>query len=149
MHEIATEIRIDASAQRVWDELVDFASHPDWNPFIREISGVPQVGQQLKILVQPAGGKGMRFQPMVLAATPGQELRWRGRWLVPGLFDGEHYFRITATGAGTTQFVHGEKFSGVLVPLARKSLDGATRAGFEAMNQALKTRAERPARVTG
>lgn len=38
--------------------------------------------------------------------------------------------------------VHGERFSGVLVPFAKSSLDGRTKAGFVAMNEALKTRAE-------
>jgi hypothetical protein len=38
--------------------------------------------------------------------------------------------------------VHAEQFSGVLVRLLRKSLDTQTHAGFEALNTALKTRAE-------
>jgi hypothetical protein len=40
------------------------------------------------------------------------------------------------------RFVHGESFRGLLVPLLRKNLDGPTRAGFTAMNEALKQRAE-------
>jgi uncharacterized protein YndB with AHSA1/START domain len=35
MKELHTEIEIDASAERVWDILTDFASYPQWNPFIR------------------------------------------------------------------------------------------------------------------
>jgi hypothetical protein len=38
--------------------------------------------------------------------------------------------------------VHGEKFSGLLVGLAKSSLEGGTRAGFVAMNKALKARVE-------
>lgn len=34
--------------------------------------------------------------------------------------------------------VHGERFSGLLVPLLRGQLDAGTRSGFEAMNDALK-----------
>lgn len=142
MHEIRTEIAIAAPARRVWAELVDFAGHPDWNPFIRAIAGVPRVGERLRVSVQPEGGKAMSFRPTVLVAAPEQELRWRGRLLVPGLFDGEHYFRIEATGPDSSRLVHGEEFSGLLLGLAKASLEQGTRAGFEAMNRALKARAE-------
>ena len=75
---------------------------------------------------------------------PGEELRWRGRFLLPGIFDGEHYFRLEAAAPGVARLVHGERFSGLLVPLFKSSLDRETRAGFEAMNAALKTRVEQP-----
>ena len=39
MKELHSEIEIDASAERVWGILTDFASYPEWNPFIRRISG--------------------------------------------------------------------------------------------------------------
>ena len=54
--------------------------------------------------------------------------------LVPGLFDGEHGFRLGAQAEGTL-LVHEERFSGVLVPFVRRMLETSTRAGFEAMNQ--------------
>jgi hypothetical protein len=41
------------------------------------------------------------------------------------------------------RFTHEEKFSGVLTPLAGWDLLERTRLGFERMNKALKSRAER------
>src|SRR5215210_9363232 len=41
MKELHSEIEINAPAQRVWEVLTDFASYPQWNPFIRRASGVP------------------------------------------------------------------------------------------------------------
>jgi len=148
MHEVTTEIEIDASAQRVWAVLIDFADHPNWNPFVREISGLPHVGEKLKVAIQPPGGKGMTFNPTVLVVTPEQELRWLGRFIIPGLFDGEHYFRVVPLGPGKVRFIHGERFSGLLVMLAKSSLVSGVKAGFEAMNTALKAKAEsiKPAR---
>ena len=73
-HYLHTEIEIEASAERVWSILADFASYPQWNPFIRSVVGVPQKGTRLQIAVQPSGGKGMRFSPVVLAAEAGGEL---------------------------------------------------------------------------
>jgi hypothetical protein len=100
------------------------------------------MGAGLSVSVQPEGGKPMTFRPTVLVAAPGQELRWLGHLLLPGLFDGEHYFQIAPIAPGRVQFIHGEKFSGLLVALARAQLEGGTKAGFEAMNKALKNRAE-------
>ena len=122
--------------------LVDFADYPRWNPFVRSIVGVARAGEKLAVRIQPPGQGGMTFRPVVLKAEERRELRWRGKVLLPGLFDGEHYFVLEPAARGTL-LRHGELFSGLLVPLFRKSLDGATRAGFLAMNEALKREAEK------
>jgi hypothetical protein len=142
MHEVRTEMDIAAPVRRVWEVLTHFPAHATWNPFVRSISGVASKGQRLQISVQPPGGKSMSFKPKVLVAVPETELRWLGSLFVPGLFDGEHYFKLAPNGSGGTTLLHGEKFSGLLVPLVRSSLDSSTRAGFLAMNEALKTRCE-------
>src|SRR4051812_27357319 len=95
-----------------------------------------------EVSVQPDGGRAMTFKPTLLVADPGKQLRWRGHFLVPGIFDGEHYFEMTPHGDDQTRFVHGERFSGLLVSMAKSALEGGTRAGFVAMNKALKARAE-------
>jgi hypothetical protein len=142
MHEIKTEIEIDATPEQVWSILVDFIAYPQWNPFIRSISGVVKIGERLKIFVQPTGGKGMKFRPTVLVAVPNQELHWLGHFLLPGIFDGEHYFQIEAISPGRVRFIQGEKFSGILVGVYKSKLEGETKSGFIAMNQALKLLAE-------
>jgi hypothetical protein len=146
MYEIVTEIEINAAAPKVWSVLTDFKNHPEWNPFIREIDGPLRPGATLTVRIAPPGRRAMTFRPKVLRADTDRELRWRGRVLVPGVFDGEHYFRIIPTAPDKTRLVHGERFSGLLLPLLRASLDGATWDGFVAMNEALKARAESDAR---
>jgi len=141
MHQINTQIEITASAEQVWAILSDFDSYPQWNPFIRSIEGELEVGKGLNVFIQPPNSKGMRFKPKVLIVSRYRELRWKGRLLVPGLFDGEHFFKIEDSPGGVT-FQQGEIFSGILQPLFRSSLDGATKQGFIAMNKALKKRAE-------
>jgi hypothetical protein len=79
---------------QVYDALVDFKSYSQWNPFIVSAVGEPTVGSKLKITCQPPGGKQVSFTPKVLAAERGKELRWLGRVLMPGLFDGEHSFKL-------------------------------------------------------
>jgi hypothetical protein len=146
-HHLHTEIEIDASAERVWAVLSDFPSYPQWNPFIRSVAGGLQQGARLQIAVQPSGGKLMRFSPVVLAAETGRELRWLGRFLFPGIFDGEHRFAILPLSEGKVRFEQSEQFSGLLVRPFRSSLDQDTRRGFEEMNRALKARAEEGVQV--
>jgi len=145
MKELRSEIEIQASAERVWQLLTDFASFPRWNPFIRRASGNVQVGEQLEVNIQPSGASGMIFRPTVLKAEPNRELRWLGHFLVSGLFDGEHIFTIEPLGTNRTRFIQREIFTGLLVPIFARGLDTDTRRGFEEMNQALKIRAEQAA----
>lgn len=147
--QVRTEIEVDATPTRVWDVLTDFAAYPAWNPFIPSLDGSAEVGARLDARLQPPDGMGMRFRPTVLAAVPARELRWLGHLLVPGLFDGEHGFRIEPLGPNRVRFVQEERFSGLLAPLVLRFIERGTRQGFEAMNRALKLRAEQPVATAG
>jgi hypothetical protein len=140
--EVFSEIEIQAPAECVWQVLTDFSRFPEWNPFIRRISGQPKEGTHLKVHIQPPGGKGRNFRPKVLKAEPKREFRWLGRLLIPRLFDGDHFFSIEQLGSSRVRFVQREIFSGLLVSFLAHGLDMKIRLGFEQMNQALKLRAE-------
>jgi len=142
MFELTTEITIAASAERVWAVLVDMARWPEWNPFLVAGAGDLVEDERIHVTIQQAGGKPMHIAPRVLKAEPAQELRWRGRLIIPGLFAGEHAFVLHPESANVTRFVQTERFTGILIPFFRRMLDTETRAGFEAMNAALKARAE-------
>jgi len=146
MKELTTRIDIRARASRVWDILMDFGAYHSWNPFIRKITGAPKAGSRLSVVMEPPGGKAMRFTPRVLVVRPGREFAWKGRLVLPGIFDGEHHFIIEPAGKNAVHFVQRERFSGVLVPFLWKTLDTKTRKGFVSMNRALKSRAERAER---
>ena len=118
------------------------AAYPEWNPLIRFIHGAPEKGRRLQVRIQPSGSRGMTFHPSVLVADVGRELRWLGRLLLPGIFDGEHRFVIELFAAGKVLFQQSERFSGIVVPIFRGSLNRDTKRGFEEMNLALKARAE-------
>ena len=143
MHEIRTDIEIAAAPERVWEILTDFESYPRWNPFIRHITGSLDSGSRLTVRIEPPGGTGMTFRPTVLVAQRPRELKWVGRLVVRGLFDGEHRFLIEPRSNGQVSFSHSETFRGLLVPLLRRRLDLNTRQGFLEMNTALKRLAEK------
>ena len=138
MKEISTEIRINASVSKVWEVLTNFSAYPNWNPFMLYVKGEPKEGAQIEVKMVPPGSKGMIFKPTVLKFDKGKEFRWLGHTFFSGLFDGEHILELVDNRDGTTTFIQREKFSGILLPLLKKSLDNGTKAGFEAMNKKLK-----------
>lgn len=140
--EIATTVDVDATPDRVWEVLTDFPAYPEWNPFITRIAGELSPGQKLDVTMRPEGSRGMGFKPTLLVADAPRELRWLGRLLVPGIFDGEHLFRVEEIGPGRTRLNQFERFTGVLAPLLLLFLEKGSRAGFESMNAALKRRSE-------
>ncbi|MBI4591057.1 MAG: SRPBCC domain-containing protein [Candidatus Rokubacteria bacterium] len=142
MLQLRTVIDIHASADQVWRVLTDFSAYREWNPYIISISGELRRGARLKVRVQPPAGRSLTFRPTVLVADQKRELRWLGRLLFPGIFEGEHAFQITPLEKDQVRFVQHETFRGLLVPLLRRWLNGQTRAGFVAMDRALKERAE-------
>jgi hypothetical protein len=140
--ELRSEIEIGAPPERVWRVLTDFAAYPEWNPFIRRVSGRPEVDERLVVRMRPSGTRGITFRPTVMKVEPSRELRWLGHLLVPGIFDGEHIFEIEELERDRVRFVQREVFKGLLVPLLARSLDRDTQRGFEEMNRALRERIE-------
>lgn len=138
MRSIETEIAIRGTPERVWAVLTDFRKYPEWNPFIRDASGELAIGARLKVRVHPPDGRPMTFRPTVQQASSARELRWLGHLGLPGLFDGEHVFRLEPIGPGQTLFRQSEHFRGILVHIAPNRLFESTRRGFEEMNRALR-----------
>lgn len=140
---LSTHIEIAASPEQVWAVLGDPPGYARWNPFIVSMQGQLVEGQTLVNELQQANGKRLRISPTVRKVVAGRELRWQGRLLLPGLFDGEHYVLLSPSADGaSTQVSHGENFNGLLLWL----LDVERfRPDFERMNQALKATVEQMA----
>ncbi len=141
MTSIHTEIGIGAPAEKVWGVFAATDKWPEWNPFAK-VSGRLAVGERLTVEIKPPGKRPMTFRPTLVAFEKGRELRWLGHLLVRGLFDGEHGFRVRAEDTGRCRFEQFETFRGLLAAPIFLMVGEATRQGFEAMNRALKARAE-------
>jgi hypothetical protein len=138
---IHTEVGIDQPAAVVWAVLADIDRWQEWNPFAKA-SGRLAVGETLVVEIRPPGKRPMTFRPTVVALDPGVELRWVGHLGVPGLFDGEHGFRVESEGSRRCRLQHFETFKGILAGPILWLAGDATRRGFDAMNLALKARVE-------
>ncbi len=142
MYEFVTEVTIDAPRDHVWGILTDFGRYGEWNGYIPRIDGELAVGATLTVRASPPGATGRTFAPEVVKVDPPNEFRWVGTTKVPGLFRGEHIFRLEAIDEKSVRFVHLEQFSGAVEPLHKRFRLAATRRGFEQMNAGLKARAE-------
>jgi hypothetical protein len=141
MRSISVVTEIAAPIKTVWAEVSAVSKYAEWNPFITAFTGDLVPGNRVEVRIAPPGGRPMTFRPTITAVTEGRDLEWLGRLVMPGVFDGRHSFRLEATDDGRTRLTQAEEFSGVLVPFVGKILE-RTRAGFEAMNESVRVRAE-------
>lgn len=143
MKEIRTEINIKSPKAKVWDVFADVSRYSEWNPFIRSFKGELLAGRRIRVSLALPDSKEMVFKPRLQVVDQEKEVRWLGRLLIPGLFDGVHIFEFQSMKDGSTNFVQREYLKGVLLPLLWRSLEGKTNKAFIAMNEALKRRCER------
>ena len=141
MKELQTEIEIQASPEKVWQVLTALDKYPEWNPFIIHAIGSANVGNTVDIDFQP-DSKGLKLHCTVIRAVPNRELCWKYHVGFPFIFYGEHSFTIEPVGDKRVRFIDREIFSGLLVPLQARDIDTNSKRGFEAMDKALKARAE-------
>lgn len=142
MTTISTTIIINASAKKVWEILKDFEAYGSWNPFIPSIQYKDKQEKNLKILICPPNGSAMKFEPIIMENSTEKVFAWQGKLFLKGVFDGYHSFKLEENETGQTTFTQSEIFSGLLVPLFKKSLETKTLEGFKQMNLALKRKAE-------
>lgn len=135
---VHTEIVIDRPIDEVWQALADFSRYPEWNSFLTEIRGTLAADRNLLVCAIPPKSIARRFSARILSVNEGHEFRWLGRFLFPGVLDGEHVFSLLAKGDRKTKFVHTEKFTGVITPIHSRLRLTNTRNGFIAMNEDLK-----------
>lgn len=70
---IETSVRINASRETIWQVLTNFEKYPEWNSFIKSVSGNVEEGNQINVVLQ-----GMKFKPQVLKFDKNTEFKWLG-----------------------------------------------------------------------
>lgn len=113
---LKTEIQVSATPKRVWAILTDFEKFSKWNPFIKNIEGEVKAGERLTVRIPPPNSKEMVFKPVVKSAFANKAFNWAGHFLFPGVFDGEHTFKIEPNETGSL-LIQKENFRRLFVPL--------------------------------
>ncbi len=143
MKTIATRVRIEASPQTVWSIMDDLALYPEWNALTPDLSGRTTVGSVVRGTLMKQGAPNVPLKPTVTTIVGAREFRWLTS--VPGDqgFSAEHYFTLTPTEDGATEFAHSEDFDGPAIAGRWAGIEATSPPAFNGMNQALKARAER------
>jgi len=148
MKEIRTTADIHASPEQVWTVLGDLSAYKDWNPYITRAEGGAQVGGTLTLRLELPGGETLTVQPVVLEAEAPRELRWLWAKGFSGICDTEQCFILVPKGENRTHVIHRITCTGLALSLpglgaaTTARLETNFRQGMEAMNRALKARAQ-------
>ena len=142
MKEIYTEILINSSAKVIWNILINFDNYPNWNPFMKQITGEIQEGSKIQVTIKPYNSSNITYKPKILELKPEEKIKWLGITGIPHLFDGEHNLILKKIDENKVLFIQKEKFTGILVPFLTGLLKN-TEISFKMMDEALKKEAEK------
>lgn len=142
MKTIETNIVIDSTPQKVWNILTNFKEYELWNPFMTKVVGDANLGSKIEVNIKTMNGKKRTYYPIITKCETNSELRWKGKSILPGVFDGERIFILERSVDEKVSFSHKEIFSGLGVKFVGNKLNEKLRDSFVRMNEALKIRAE-------
>jgi hypothetical protein len=111
------EVTIQAKPGVIWDLLTDAAGFPRWNSTVTAIDGQICEGARLRLHVP---GTDRTFTPTVSGVVEPERMTWTGG-LAP-IFKGVRTFALTPRSDGSTDFTMKERFSGLMLPLVKRSL---------------------------
>jgi hypothetical protein len=133
----AIRATIHATPERIWALLTNAAEFSRWNSTVTSLEGEIAEGKTLTLKVPTAPER--VFRPRVSNVEPGRSMVWSDG-MAP-MFKGVRTFRLEPKGDGTTEFSMREEFSGVMLPMIKRSLPDFAPV-FEAYAEDLKRAAE-------
>ena len=131
------EVNIRANAERIWSILIDAKNFPRWNSTITRIEGEIREGERLRLHVP---GTDRTFTPLVSDVVPNRRMAWTGGFAP--VFKGVRTFELKPRNDGSIDFAMQERFSGLILPLAKGSMPDFGPI-FERFANDLKHEAER------
>ena len=140
-YKLEHRLGIQAPAETVWEILADVPGWKDWNPLYPEARGVIGFGELLTLTVALPGRRPRVIRPRVLDWAPNEAIHWKLSMML-GLVDTTRYIEIEKMSETGCIFSNGEIFDGLLGPTVGKQVKRPVRAGFAAMGEALRDRAE-------
>jgi hypothetical protein len=132
---------VRAPAEAIWDIIADIEAWRHWNPLYPRAVGAVRMGSTLDLDLALPGQAVRRIAPVVVDWVPHQQLLWR-LTLLGGLVKTIRYLEIEELAPGACIFSNGEIFEGLAGPTLARRNARPIRAGFAALGEALKARAE-------
>lgn len=132
------QIEIDAPIDVVWQHLTDFASYPEWNPYILLAEGELKQGSLVRFKV---AGMPMTLSAPIVSLVENKELIWEARSPIPGMKP-RYIRRLEEIDANRTRFINREEFSGWAAALMSPMLNRMSKPLFPKTCAALKQHVE-------
>jgi hypothetical protein len=130
--------QIQAPAERIWALLTDARRVPEWSSTVTSLDGEIALGQKLAMVVPLAPKR--TFRPKVTKLVANHAMEWSDGFAP--MFRGVRTFTLTPSSGGVTEFAMTEVFSGLMLPMIKRSLPDFAPA-FEAYAADLKRAAEK------
>lgn len=147
VHEVRSEIMINAPKDKVWAAITDIEGWADKSSAINASSltsvGALAEGSELSITMRSdvVGEDGPTYAPIIIKFEDQVSYRWRAVMGVGIIFTNDKQFELTEVDGGV-RLVHSEYFNGMMLPLMKGFLDQGVSSILDEMNQGFKTEAE-------
>jgi hypothetical protein len=138
---IEDRVGVQAPAEVIWEIVQDLSRWEEWNPTYVQAAGEVRIGETLTLTLALPGQPEQEIRPKVLDWVPGEQLHWQLS-MMGGMIKTLRYIEISPLSEVGCIVDNGEIFGGFMGPSLGKRVGRAVRAGFRAMNEALKARAE-------
>lgn len=138
---IEHRIGVQAPAEVIWEILADVSGWPDWTTIYPKAAGKVGYGESLTLTLALPGEEHRVVTPTVLDWTPNEAIHWRSS-AVGGLVTSVRYLEIERLHDAGCVFSNGEIFGGLLGSRLARRQRRALRAGFTALGDSLRERAE-------
>jgi hypothetical protein len=138
---IEHRIGIQTPAAVIWPIISEIHGWHEWNPLYTKAEGILGFESVLTLELSLPGEKPRTIRPVVVDWTPNEQILWRLNSFA-GLLRSVRYIEVeTLTETGCI-FSNGEIFEGPLQGMIPKRLRRSIKAGFTAMGEAVRDRAE-------
>ena len=145
MSHVITSVKVEiaAPATFVWEVLTDFAHYPQWNPYTVAVATTLKIGTPIDLtLPNPDGSDGTFVnREWVRVVDPPHHLRYDTAEEMPGIFAVRDQW-ITSLGTDRCAYHTTDAISGKYADKVIDMTGEWVKAGFDAVANALKARAE-------
>ncbi len=139
--EIDHILRVEAPAETVWRVIVDFDAYPEWNPFVVGCSSTLVPGEPIDMRVALLGPT-LPQRETIFEHEPGRRMVYGLAPNFTGALASNRTHEVEPLGPESCEYRSHFELSGWLSPVVRVLLGARLRAGFTAMSEGIRVRAE-------
>ena len=142
MKEYKIEIKIDASKEEVWKEIINFKNYPTWNTIlIMEQNDSLIIGEKFSVTINKGNGKKSKFKATAIGKENHRSFSAKQKMIGDWFFSAIHHFMIREISAEKVLFIQKWELRGIIASLFRKPIFKELET-FNQMNIELKNKLE-------